>query len=204
MKIIELEQNTTEWKDFRRIKIGASDCAGILCKTGYSSPKSIYHQKILGDEIHENADIKRGRELEESAREWLSKEDQVEYKPVVCQSDEREWQIASLDCYYFDGEKALTAEIKAPRKTNLKKIEKSGIPEYWMWQLQHQMSVTGCESMTFLAYSDDLKVRLEVQRDEGMIDHLNEIESIFYHDYLCAFIEPDYEFPDPVGRHFLM
>lgn len=193
MKVLELDQNTPEWKLFRRTKIGASDCAGILCKTGYVTARGVYEQKIYGDETHENPDIKRGRALEETARYWISEKDGIPYRPVCVQSDEREWQIASLDGYHFDGEKAHILEIKAPRKHNLKKIKKSGIPEYWQWQLQHQLSVTGCDSVKFLAYSEEEQVVLEVKRDEGMIDHLNEMESIFYHDYVCAFIEPPYD-----------
>lgn len=190
MKLLDIKQNTPEWLSLRRTKIGASDCAGILLKNPYITPRKIYIQKILGIQEPINEDMQRGQDLEPEAREWISKQHGKNYQTQCLQSEERDWQIASLDCFFGEGDASFGGEIKVPREKRLKEIEKKGIPESWKWQMQHQMSVTGHRHMFLLAYSPEKQVVKWLPRDEDMIAHLNAKEAEFYYDYLTAFIEP--------------
>ena len=61
-----------------------------------------------------------------------------------------------------------------------------------MWQLQHQMAVSGADKMFFLAYSIAEKVLIWIDRDERMIEALNRTETIFYENYLKDFTPPPF------------
>jgi putative phage-type endonuclease len=192
MKLLDLVQGTPEWRAMRRIKIGASDCSGILSKNQYITPYRIWRQKIFGDEEVINEDMQRGILLEEAARKWVCREHGVEYRPVCVESEERPWQIASLDCFYRDTQTILAGEIKCPREKKFQKIVKSGIPEYWKWQVQHQLSVTRMEKMFFLLYTEEKQHLIWVQRDKSMIEQLNHLEEVFYYEHLLKFAPPGY------------
>lgn len=190
MKLLKIRQNTPEWYIMRRTKIGASDCAGIILKNPYITPYQTWEKKLYGDKEESNEDIKRGHTLEKEARDWISKKHCVEYQDVCAESEERPWQIASLDCFYGDGDTILSGEIKSPREAKLKRIKKEGIPDYWLWQMQHQMSVTGALKMFFLAYTKDDQHLVWVNRNQEMIDYLNEMERVFYYEHMLTFSPP--------------
>lgn len=193
MKLLDLVQGSEEWHNWRRSRIGASECAAIMGKDPYKTPYGAWLRKIHGEESYTNADIERGKTLEEKAREWISKEIDTPLIPVCCESEERHWQIASLDCYYSEGENTMIGEIKCPRLKKIIEIEEKGIPEYWLWQMQHQMAVTKANRMFFFAYvNQEYNFFRWIDRDEAMISALNQTESIFYHDYMGKFTPPPF------------
>lgn len=190
MRLLNVVQNTPEWYALRRTKIGASDCSGILSKNPYTTPLRIWRQKIFDDKEEVNGDMQRGIDLEEKARQWISEEHKIPYKTACIQSEEREWQIASLDCFYGDDHSIFAGEIKSPRKRNFYKIQKNGIPDYWSWQIQHQLSVTGLERMFLLLYTEEDRHIIWINRDKKMIQTLEALEEVFYFEYMLKFNPP--------------
>ena len=190
MRLLSVVQNTPEWYALRRTKIGASDCAGILSKNPYTTPLRIWRQKILDEKEEINGDMQRGIDLEEQARKWLTEEHKIPYKTACVQNEKRNWQIASLDCFYQDDQSIFAGEIKSPRKRNFYKIKKNGLPEYWEWQLQHQLSVTNLERIFLFLYTEDDRHIIWVNRNKEMIQTLEAMEEIFYFEYLLKFIPP--------------
>ena len=184
--------NSPEWLALRRVKIGASDCAAIVGENPYCSPHKVWRQKIFGEEEFINGDMQRGVRLEEKAREWVSKTHGIEYKPVCVESEKRPWQIATMDCFYQDGEFIFAGEIKSPREKKFESIKKKGIPDYWMWQVQHQLSVLNLQRMFFLLYTESDQHLIWVHRNEEMISKLNSLEEVFYFEYLSRFVPPPY------------
>ena len=82
MLLVDLTQNSKEWHDWRRPRIGASECAGIMGRDPYRTPYGIWQRKIHGEENFTNADIERGVALEKEARIWISKELGKEFIPM--------------------------------------------------------------------------------------------------------------------------
>jgi putative phage-type endonuclease len=194
VKLLDLVQGSEEWHNWRRPRIGASECAAIMGKDPYKTPYGAWLRKVHGEENWTNEDIERGKTLEIKARDWISKEIGIEFTPICGESEERPWQIASLDCYWSDGDSFISGEIKCPRLKKILEIQETEIPLYWLWQMQHQMSVSGAQRMFFLAYSEETKARpfVWVYRNEAMIRALNHTESIFYHDYMGKFTPPPF------------
>lgn len=66
------------------------------------------------------------------------------------------------------------------------------IPDYWLYQMQHQMSVFDADMMEFLAYTEkpDVLFSKFIYRDEKLIQEINEAEERFYYDYMCALVPP--------------
>lgn len=192
VKLLNLEQNTETWKSWRRSKIGASDCAAIMGKNQYQTPYDLWRQKTFAEENFYNEDMRRGHDLEEEAREWLKERFGRSWVPICAESDTRPWQVASLDGFSTGDDGILCAEIKAPRLKKIKEIKKNGIPEYWLWQMQHQMSVMDCKEIYFLAYSKEIQHFEKVPRNTHMIEALNRHEEEFYYTYMCGFTPPPF------------
>lgn len=192
MILVNLIQGSEEWHTWRMNGIGASECAAIMDKNRFKTPYGVWKDKMFGDERFTNEDIERGVSMEEEARNWISEKLDKKFIPMCGYRKERPWQLASLDCYQCHDEGVLAGEIKCPRQKKILEIQKNGVPDYWLWQMQHQMSVTGADTMFFLAYSPENQFLTWVARNDFMIDELNRREEIFYKDYMLTFTPPPF------------
>lgn len=185
MKFIDLAQNTPEWHEFRRSRIGASDAPVILGVSPYKTPYQLYLDKVEGIEQVQNSAMKRGQELEGEARKAFEDMyemlymDKVEVVPCVVQSDTYNWMIASLDG--LDQSKGVLVEIKCPGPKDHQLAMEGKIPEHYIPQLQHQLFVTGLDSMFYFSYrnGDGHPVLLEYKRENGSMGKLIREEAKF-------------------------
>ena len=201
MKFIDLEQGSDAWHEFRRSHIGASNCAAILGRSRYKTPYMVWAEMIRGEKIDPTAAMERGTKLEPHARLLLCHRHDTMYRPVVVQSIERDWQMASLDAYSGD----MAVEIKCPGEKTIREIIDGEIPEEYVWQIQHQMAVTGHASQYLFAYHPDFEKDIDktivlINRDEAMIEELNEAELSFYRNFLLEFTPPPLRELDIVNR----
>lgn len=195
MRRLEIEQGTEEWKILRQKKIGASDCPTIM-GFGYVSPLTLWRQKVRGEESYVSDAMRRGSELEPAVRDILNSPFGcgMNFQPVVVQSDEHEWMIASLDGY--DEVTGEIIEIKCPNQETFNAFRAYGtIPDYWYWQVQHQMSVTGNRKVRIYAYNGSNLAHNDVMRDEAAIKDLITKEKAFYKSILDE-IEPEDPLPE--------
>lgn len=180
MILVNVNQNTSEWSDFRRNHIGASDCAAIMGVLGPSAIKKIWDYKMFGKEGYVTDAMRRGSEMEKEALAWYNSHSDNNF--LVCSQVGRHkthlWQIASLDGYAPEVDWHL--EIKCPGEKVMKELSENKIPKYWSWQIQHQLSVTNGKKALLLAYSPSNQCLLWVDRDEAMIAQLIEREEVFY------------------------
>lgn len=190
MIIKEIEQNTPEWKTFRRTKIGASDCPAILGKSPFKTAHDVWKEKLFGEEQPRNPSMERGTLLEPEARASAEKRFGVTFKPVVAIHDSMDWMMASLDGLSVD--KSVLLEIKCPRETTYKKLsENHEIPEHWIWQIQHALTVTGCAKAILFVYSGNGRSSsIEIKPDISMMNRLVIDESVFWYDYVCQEVPP--------------
>ncbi len=186
MKFIDLAQNTPEWLEFRRDKIGASDAPIILGVSPFQTPYQLYLNKVEHMEKKQNRAMKRGHKLEAEARKSFEEMymmlymDQVTVVPYVVQSDAYSWMIASLDG--LDLEKNVLVEIKCPGPKDHQIALDGKIPDHYIPQLQHQLFVTGFDKMYYFSYrkEDSHPVLLEYVQEKDACIKLIDAESKFF------------------------
>ena len=156
MKIIDLQQNTPEWLEFRRSHIGASDAPIILGVSPFKTPYQLYLDKVEGIEQHQNQAMKRGHDLEPEARAAFEEMyhalygEEIHVVPMVVQSEDCPWMIASLDG--IDLDKQVLVELKSPGQKDHDIALSGQIPEHYIPQLEQQIWLTGYQRMYYFSY----------------------------------------------------
>jgi len=173
-----MQQNTQEWLDFRRNKIGASDASVILGLSPYKTKYQLFEEKIFGKEQEQNGAMMRGHFMEEAARTEFEKQTGISVLPKIVVSSERPWQMASLDGISFDGK--VFVEIKCPNREVHEMAEKGGIPDHYMAQMQHQMSVLNLPEGLYFSFDGRKGNLVTVKRQEFYIEEMIEEEAKFY------------------------
>jgi predicted phage-related endonuclease len=101
-----------------------------------------------------NAAMARGTQLEPLARDAYETRTGHVAQPLVLVDGE---YSASLDGMTFDG--GLIVEIKCPMKgrnsTLWKSVAEGTVPEYYGWQIEHQLMVSGSESAHLFVFDGD-------------------------------------------------
>jgi hypothetical protein len=108
-------------------------------------------------------------------------------EPLVCQSDEYEFMIASYDGY--DLEANVACEIKVPNLADHQLAVNGKVPEKYYPQLQHQMLVSNLKSIIYCSYRDLEIAIVIVERDEAYLKSLIAKEKEFYE---CMLDEESY------------
>jgi putative phage-type endonuclease len=102
--IVELQQGTPEWRNWRNNGIGASDAPIIMGENPWNRPAQLLSEKIGTTKGFEgNAATARGAALEPEARKLYEASNKVRVSPVCLQSNRYEWQRASVDGLAADG-----------------------------------------------------------------------------------------------------
>lgn len=179
MRLIELQQNTPSWLEWRKEKIGSSDAPIIMGVSPWATKLQLWERKLgICSEQNENFSMVRGKALEHEARCAFMQLKGITVAPEVIEHPQHNFLIASLDGLSVCEKYAV--EIKVPgREAHLSAL--SGIvPDYYMPQLQHQLAVTGLNMIYYYSYDGKDNACIEVQRDQEYIDKLIEEELKFY------------------------
>jgi putative phage-type endonuclease len=187
-KVIHLEQNTPEWLKFRQEKIGASDAPIILGVSPWKNTYQLWNEKVHGKENFESQAMKRGKDLEESARSCFEQYTNSLIKPQVVESIQNPWMIASLDGIDISGQ--FIVEIKCPGYKDHSLAKEGKIPEKYIPQLQHQLAVIGLKEGYYFSYDGQDGHIVPFERDESYIENLIEKESDFYHNHILPKVPP--------------
>ncbi|CAB4121674.1 Putative phage-type endonuclease [uncultured Caudovirales phage] len=156
-------QGTPEWHELRKRHIGASDSAAILGISPWKTRFQLWQEKLGLYQTKENDAMRRGKELEQEAREYYSSllgeyfVDDVKTKGIF---------LASLDGINL--EKTVAIEIKCP---NIRRVyefcDLGEIPNYYYSQLQHQMFVYDLNEIWYGEFHPDAKPHpIRVKRDD--------------------------------------
>lgn len=187
IEIEGLEQNTLEWEEWRRTGIGASDAhvivnpKGLFGKTAFT----LWLHKVNGikAEFTEVAQehMKRGHELEPTARELFIKRTGIYVEPLCVQSVTHPFMLVSIDGISLD--RRVLCEIKAPAKAMFEKmLESNDTPEYYKDQVQHQLGATGADECYFFAFNPDIEPYVFMklhQPDYARIQEIIRLEQLF-------------------------
>lgn len=186
MKIIDLIQGSKEWHEFRRNHIGASDSSSVMHMNPWKCVLELWEEKVLGWETTLTDAMRRGQDMEMTARDHYQKLTGIKVVPVVIEDSSFPYISASLDGITDDFKRAV--EIKCGRKSF--QLAKNGIiPSYYFCQLQHQMKVTGLDSIDYFNFDGDNSILLTQKRDDEFIKEMLERYSEFW-NYVVTKIPP--------------
>ncbi len=168
----------TSWLDWRRQGLGSSDAAAIMGVSPWKTPYQTWEDKVLGSQSEDNSAMKRGRDMEETARQEFERVVGTLVAPSNVVHNRLDWMRASLDG--IDISKTIMVEIKCPGKEDHALACQKKIPEKYWPQVQHQLEVAGLDGMYYFSFDGLKGVVVEVKRDQGYIDTLLEKEAEFW------------------------
>lgn len=202
MSALVLEQNSPEWLQMRKSKIGASDAPIIMGISPWKTAYRLWQEKLDLVELSPlNWAMQRGHDLEDEARKLANQITTIDFKPIVMIHREYPWMMASLDGFDESSESIL--EIKCPGLKSHQKYVDGELPEMYYAQIQHQLAVSGLSRAVFFSYHPDHTQKhaiICVCRNEDFISKMIEQELKFF-DCMESFIAPelsdkDYEIKD--------
>jgi len=165
----EITQNTPEWLELRRKKIGASDAPIILEVSPWKTPYQLWLEKTTGAKSSMSPHQKRGHDLEEPARRAFEKKTGLVMFPKVMLHPSHHW---------IDGKTIV--EIKCPGQADHDLAKAGAVPEKYFPQLQHQLAVTGLKMMFYFSFDETDGAIVEVERDNTYIANMVELEKTFW------------------------
>lgn len=191
MKIVNLEQRTDEWKQWRRQGITATD-AVVLAGSPYKTPWRLWMEKTgkaLEEDLSANPRVRYGIEHEDDARTLFEKKFGMPVMPACGESDENPILRASFDGLTMADE---PVEIKCPSRSVLEEVKllgrASSAYRHYYPQVQYQMLVSGARRGWLVFYDGDEEggapsiLDFEVRRDSTFLDDLKAKCLAFYDD----------------------
>lgn len=194
---IEMLQGSSEWLDFRKNKIGASDAPVIMGVSPWKTPYQLWQEKVGFKTCDSNSWMKRGLESEEEARHIYGKIRGEMYIPKVYVSKDYPWMIASMDGVNFMGDKAV--EIKCPGEKDHVIAKKGEVPKHYYPQLQHQICVLKLKEIDYFSFDGYENCIVKVPRDDKYIEELV-CEEKKFHTCLLSITEPELSERDYIHR----
>lgn len=191
-------QNSQEWLEFRKTKVGASDAPIIMEISPWKTPYQLWEEKLGIRETIMTSAMQRGTDMEEEARQAFERETGIAMFPMVKIHPENEWMMASLDGISLDEKNIL--EIKCPGKEDHFTAVSNMVPDKYYPQLQHQLAVTGLEKAYYYSYTRSGSALVSVGRDDKYISKMIKKEKEFY-DCMMEFLPPKLTERDYVERN---
>lgn len=172
-------QNTQNWLEMRKNKIGASDAPVIMNVSPYSTPYRLWEEKLgLSPNTPTNTSMQRGHALEETARLELEKITGHFFLPQVKFHNSISYMMASLDG--IDPEGKYIAEIKCPNREDHSIALSGQVPEKYIPQLQHQLEVCELDMVYYFSFDGTRGTLVKVFRDDKYIKKMLRNEEEFW------------------------
>lgn len=213
MKLLELDQRSPEWEQWRAGGIGASDAPVIYHGVVYDkSIPDLMESKLVqarankkmihrfgksegnpprGRTSKVNDRMRHGIDTEPKAREHFIEVYGLFIRPACGVHDKIDWMLASFDGLSTDNR--LVVEIKCPSPTSRvhqKVLETKEVPWYYLPQLYHQLEVSGADEAHYYSYTEDARFRpidrtalIVIPRDERKQADLVKRETEFWDEF---------------------
>lgn len=178
--IVELEQGTREWLEWRHKGVGASDAPTIMGENPWKNAAALLLEKCgpPGDPVQNEA-MARGTRLEPEARRRYIAKTGNDVRPACLQSARYAWLRASVDGIAANGRAIV--EIKCGESVYRNTAQSRCVPDYYYGQLQHILAVTGLASLDFWCYLPGRpELLVPVARDDKYIKRLIAAELNFW------------------------
>lgn len=186
MKIVNIDQNTDEWLEFRRGKISGSKLKDLVAKR--SNGRKIGFYQLLADRLEEVTDYEdardRGHRLEEEGLEEFERVHNLEVNKNcgIWQSDINPDMIVSPDGgIEVDGEYVAAVEMKClGGARHLQAVLENKVPgEYWEQAIQYFVINEKLDTLYFCFYHPLIPSRklhvIELKREQ-MDEYAKEME----------------------------
>lgn len=207
-----------DWLTKRGEGIGASDVAGILELSPYSSPYSVWADKVMGSVLEETEAMHFGKrletvieaEFEERTGLWIGG------RELLLRHPEHEWAMATVDGLAFESPMndavidwlpqpamelayASTALANVEFKTSGEYGRWDAVPDHYQIQCQWQMFVEGLDTTMLACLHGGRRFELyDVAADELVQEKMLEKVSLFRDKFL---LEPDENNHPEVDAH---
>lgn len=173
LQIPEAEQRTSSWEAWRKKGIGASDAPIIMGVSPWKTPLQLWEEKVgISKGFAGNWATNRGNELEPVARQHYELLADIDMPPCLVMHPVHLFMRASLDGYNTKESKVL--EIKCPGRKDHETALAGKVPEKYIWQLQHQLFVTGAKSADYFSFDGEGGAIVTVYPDPKMHEELLE------------------------------
>lgn len=181
-KISTLNMEHDEWLAHRRNSIGGSDASGIIGLNHWTSPYSIWAEK-LGKlpPKEDNEAMRQGRDLEDYVAHRFAEKTgkKVRRENNILINPDYPFAHANVDRMVVGEDAGL--ECKTTSVLNLKSFKNGMFPDTYYVQCVHYLMVTGCSKwyLAVLVLGKDFMV-FEIERDEDEINALAKSEADFW------------------------
>lgn len=154
-RVHDVVQGTPEWHALRSRHYTASEAPAMMGVSKYESRNDLLRRKLLGEEPTGNEFLfERGRRAEQNARPQAEMMLGELYPVTMTAEVEGLPLLASLDGITEDG--SVIWENKLKNAETIAFIKEHGdLPEYHVWQVEHQLLVSGAQS-AFFTVSDEV------------------------------------------------
>lgn len=182
IKISTKDMPHEEWLEHRRKSIGGSEASAIIGMNGYSSPYTVWADK-LGKlpPKEDNEPLRLGRDLEDYVAKRFTEETgkKVRRENNILINPDFPFAHANVDRMIV-GEDA-GFEAKTTSALNTKKFKNGEYPANYYCQCVHYLAVTGCKRwyLGVLVLGVEFKWFV-IERDEGEIAALMKSEADFW------------------------
>lgn len=178
MRIVNLEQGTKEWLEWRRQGLTATESSVIL---GLSPYKTVWRlwleklQKALPPDLSNNPLVRYGKETEAIARSLFEFEFGEVLFPTCAEYDENPIFRASFDGLTSDGS---PVEFKCPGSSVLEEVKNLGFEseaaKHYSVQVQHQLLVSGSPKgwLVFFDGGTQKLLTFEIVRNDALIQDI--------------------------------
>lgn len=189
MRVLDLQQGSTEWLLWRQSGIGSSDAPVIMNGTHFKRNRIDLWKEKLGKVLPRNFTpyqterMQRGVILEPDARAWYKAFVNPNAEPVCAIHSVWDHLKASLDGWVPESQTIL--EIKCPGDKDHNLALENQVPEKYIPQLNHLMLVTGAAHCHYLSYNPNRPFKerhalISVQPDAKQLQALLRKEEIFW------------------------
>lgn len=181
-KTSTLNMSRDEWTAQRNKSLGGSDAPAIIGLNPYSSPYTVWAEK-LGKlpPKEDNEAMRQGRDLEAYVAERFTEKTgkKVRRENSIIYNPEYPFAHANVDRIIVGEDAGL--ECKTTSTLNMKNFKNGAYPDTYYVQCVHYMMVTGCQKwyLAVLVLGRDFMV-FEIERDEEEIKALAESEKAFW------------------------
>ncbi len=200
--------NREAWLDVRKTGIGSSDAAASVGLNPYQSQLELWLIKTGRDQNlpkvdpnDETSPMYWGHLLEPIVAAHYVKRTGLKVRRInaVLQHPTVPWMLANIDREVLGSTDVSILECKTAG-INGARLWKDGVPEYVVLQVQHQLAVTGKQAadVAVLLGGQDLHIH-RVNRDEGLIAHLMQLEARFW-AYVQSDTPPPADGSDSAGQ----
>lgn len=178
VELVDLNQSSKEWLDWRNDGIGSSDVALLMSSEPVfdRTVGTLWKQRVGYERAVEldNEHIRRGKELEPIIRDEVNKILGTNFNPLCIMRKDKPYLRASLDGIDFDRDAIL--EIKSPSDKVFEKYLKTWqIPENYYLQMQYQMLCSDVEYCYF-AFGRQIIIKEGMSDPEYGTDPITKLE----------------------------